>query len=80
MADQVGGNSGAQLRALVERIERLEGEKKDLGTDITEVYAEAKGTGFDPAVMRILIRRRKQDASQRAEQEAVLDLYENALK
>jgi len=78
-----GGNSasvaGAQLRALIERIERMEEEKKAVADDIKEIYAEAKGSGFDTKVMRIMIRRRKQDRAERLEQEAILDLYEHAI-
>ncbi len=68
-----------QLRAFIERIERLEEEKKAIGDDIKEVYAEAKGSGFDTKVMRQIVRIRKQDRNERAEQEAILDLYMHAL-
>ncbi|WP_020181248.1 DUF2312 domain-containing protein [Methylopila sp. M107] len=68
-----------QLTAFVERIERLEEEKKGISDDIKEVYAEAKGNGFDVKVLRKVISVRKQDASERAEQEAILDLYLAAL-
>lgn len=68
-----------QLRAFIERIERLEEEKKAIADDIKEVYAEAKGSGFDTKVMRTIIRIRKQDRNERAEQEAILDLYMHAL-
>ena len=68
-----------QLTAFVERIERLEEEKKGIADDIKEVYAEAKGNGFDVKVLRKVISVRKQDASERAEQEAILDLYLRAL-
>ncbi|GGA58498.1 DUF2312 domain-containing protein [Pelagibacterium lentulum] len=68
-----------QLRAFIERIERLEEEKKAISDDIKEVYAEAKGTGFDAKVMRQIVRIRKQDRNERAEQEAILDLYLHAL-
>ena len=68
-----------QLRALVERIERLEEEKAALSEDIKEVYAEAKGNGFDTKVLRTVVRLRKQDSNERAEQEAILDLYMHAL-
>jgi uncharacterized protein (UPF0335 family) len=68
-----------QLTAFVERIERLEEEKKGISDDIKEVYAEAKGNGFDVKVLRKVISVRKQDASERAEQEAILDLYLQAL-
>ncbi|HHY50220.1 MAG TPA: DUF2312 domain-containing protein [Alphaproteobacteria bacterium] len=68
-----------QLRAFVERIERLEEEKKAIADDIKEVYAEAKGNGFDTKVLRQVIRIRKQDRSERLEQEAILELYLSAL-
>ena len=68
-----------QLKALIERIERLEEEKAALANDIKEVYAEAKGTGFDTKAIRKVIRIRKMDASEREEQDAILDLYMSAL-
>lgn len=68
-----------QLRALIERIERLEEEKKAISEDIKEVYGEAKGTGFDVKVIRQIVRIRKMDASDRMEQEAILDTYMHAL-
>lgn len=68
-----------QLRSIVERIERLEEEKKGISDDIKEVYAEAKGNGFDTKVLRKVIQLRKQDRNERAEQEAILDLYMQAL-
>lgn len=68
-----------QLRSFVERIERLEEEKKTIGDDIKDVYAEAKGNGFDTKVLRKVIALRKQDSSERQEQEAILDLYLQAL-
>jgi uncharacterized protein (UPF0335 family) len=68
-----------QLRSVVERIERLEEEKKDLATDIREVYGEAKANGYDVKVLRQIITMRKQDASERQEQEAIRDLYLEAL-
>ena len=68
-----------QLRAIVERIERMEEEKKAIADDIKEIYAEAKGNGFDTKVLRQVIRIRKQDRSERLEQEAILDLYLAAL-
>lgn len=70
---------GDQLKSIVERIERLEEEKKTISDDIKEVYAEAKGNGFDVKVLRMVIRIRKQDANERAEQEAILDLYLQAV-
>lgn len=68
-----------QLRSFVERIERLEEEKKTIADDIKDVYAEAKGNGFDTKVLRKVISLRKQDAQERQEQEAILDLYLQAL-
>ena len=74
-----GGMAQAQLRAIVERIERLEEEKAAIATDIKEVYAEAKCNGFDTKTLRQVIRIRKQDKAERQEQEALLDLYLHAL-
>ncbi|MEO8666992.1 MAG: DUF2312 domain-containing protein [Bauldia sp.] len=68
-----------QLKSIVERIERLEEEKRALADDIKEVFAEAKGNGFDTKVLRTVIRLRKQDKNERQEQEALLDLYLHAL-
>ncbi len=68
-----------RLRSFIERIERLEEEKTALMADIKEVYAEAKGTGFDPKTMRKVIRLRKMDDSDRQEEEFLLDTYLAAL-
>ncbi len=68
-----------QLRAIVERIERLEEEKKALADDIKEVYGEAKANGFDTKTLRKVVMLRKKDRSEREEEEAMLDLYMNAL-
>jgi uncharacterized protein (UPF0335 family) len=68
-----------QLKAFIERIERLEEEKKALGDDIRDVYAEAKGTGFDVKALRTIVRLRKQDANERKEQEALVETYLHAL-
>lgn len=68
-----------QLRAFVERIERMEEEKAAIVADIKEIYAEAKGNGFDTKILRMIISIRKQDANERAEQEALLELYLSAL-
>lgn len=73
------GFAAKQLLSLVQRIERLESEKADLTKDISEVYAEAKGQGFDVKIMRQVVRLRKLDTADRQEQEAVLDLYKSAL-
>lgn len=68
-----------QLRAFIERIERMEEEKAAIAADIKEIYAEAAGNGFDRKVMRRLVNIRKQDANERIEQEAVLELYMRAM-
>jgi uncharacterized protein (UPF0335 family) len=73
------GFAAGQLRSLIERIERLEEEKAALTSDIREVYAEAKGNGFDTKIMRQVVRMRKLDKADRQEMEAVLDLYMSAL-
>ena len=73
------GFAAGQLKSLVERIERLEEEKTALAADIREIYAEAKGHGFDTKIMRQVIRMRRLDKADRQEQEAVLDLYLSAL-
>ena len=73
------GFAKEHLRSLLERIERLEEEKKALGADIREVYAEAKGQGFDTKIMRRVVSLRKLDRADRQEQEALLDLYLGAL-
>ena len=78
MAD-VGGIAGDRLKSLIERIERLEEEKRALGEDIKEVYAEAKGTGFDTKIMRQMIRIRKRDQDELDEEETLLDVYKRAL-
>lgn len=87
---EIGHNSGTpeqattrfakdQLKAFVERIERLEEEKKAIADDIKDVYAEAKGNGFDVKALRTIVRMRKQDVEERKEQEAILDVYLHAL-
>ena len=80
MADgSTGGIAATKLKSFVERIERLEGEKSELGADIREVYAEAKGNGFDTKIMRQVIRLRKMEEPDRKEQDELLDLYRKAL-
>jgi len=76
MADVVAGE---QLQSFVQRIERLEEEKAALAADIKEVYAEAKGNGFDIKILRQVVRVRKMDSHERQEQEALLQLYLEAL-
>ena len=68
-----------QLRAFIERIERMEEEKAAIAADIKEIYAEAKGNGFDTKTLRKIVNIRKQDVNERAESEALLRLYMNAL-
>ena len=75
----VGGVAGDQLRTIVERIERLEEEKQGIADDIKEVYGEAKANGFDTKTLRTIVRMRKQNTEERQEQEAMLDLYMQAL-
>lgn len=70
---------GAELKAFVDRLERLEEEKKALAEDIRDVFAEAKGRGFDVKVLRHILRIRKQDHSERMEFEAIFELYWKAL-
>ncbi len=76
---EVGGVAGEHLRSYIDRIERLEEEKVGLAADIREIYAEAKGNGFDARTMRRIVSLRKLDQSERNEQEALLDLYRRAL-
>ena len=68
-----------QLRAIIERIERLEEEKKTISDDIRDVYAEANGNGYDVKALRTIVRMRKQDANERQEQETILETYMHAL-
>ena len=75
----VGGIAGERLKSFIARIERLEEEKRALAEDIKEVYAEAKGTGFDVKTMRQIIKIRKLDQAELDEQEALLDTYKRAL-
>ena len=79
VSKDVGGVAGDRLRSFVERIERLEEEKKALGADIKEVYSEAKGHGFDTKILRKVIALRKKDKEERDEEETLLDLYKQAL-
>ncbi|MCC2689356.1 MAG: hypothetical protein K0S21_2159, partial [Rhizobiaceae bacterium] len=78
-ADEIAETSqtvaAGQLRAFIERIERLEEEKQTIADDIKDVFAEMKGTGFDTKAVRAIIRLRKKDQAERQEEEAILDLY-----
>lgn len=78
-AADVGGVAGERLKSFIERIERLEEEKTALMEDIKEVYAEAKGTGFDAKTMRKVVSLRKMDTEKRRESEELLDLYKSAI-
>lgn len=77
--EPTNGVAQAQLRSIIERIERLEEEKKTIADDIKEVYAEAKGNGFDTKTLRKVVTLRKKDQAEREEEEAMLDLYMGAL-
>lgn len=73
------GVSGGRLKAFIERVERLEEEKRGLAEDIRDVYSEAKATGFEPKIMRKLVRLRKMNAEKRREEQELLDLYSSAI-
>jgi len=75
----LGNNAKAQLLSFIERVERLEEEKKSLADDIKDVFAEAKGNGFDVKALRVVLKRRKADAEKLAEHEAIVETYMNAL-
>lgn len=79
----IGHNSvkltGAQIKSIIERVERIEEERKELGADVREIYQEAKGNGFEPKILRHIIRLRKMNPADRAEQEALLDCYKSAI-
>ena len=73
--EETGNVTGMRLRSFIERVERLEEERKTLADDIKEVYAEAKGQGFDVKTMRKIVALRKKDADQRAEEDALRETY-----
>ena len=75
-ADMVAGD---QLKAFIERVERLDEERSAIAKDIAEVYAEARGNGFDVKVIKLIVRRRKMDHNELMEQEALLELYLSAI-
>ena len=77
--ESIGGVAKDQLKAFVSRVERLEEDKQAIMADIKEVYAEAKAMGFDTKILRKVVTIRKQDRNERAEQEALLELYLGAL-
>src|SRR4051812_39099429 len=76
---EVGGIAADRLRSIIERVERLEEERKALGSDIKDIFAEAKSAGFDIAVLKQIIRLRKKEPAEVEEQETLLDLYRRAL-
>ena len=77
--NQIGGIAADALRQCIERIERLEQEKKALSEDVRDIYAQAKSQGFDPKILRQIIRLRKLDRTEREEAEQLLDLYLTAI-
>lgn len=77
--DVLSGTAQSQLKSIIERIERLEEDKAAVSADLKEVYAEAKGTGFDVKILRKVVRYRKQDRAKQQEEEALLDLYLSAI-
>ncbi len=76
---QTGGIAADRLRSIIERVERLEEEKKALSSDIKDIFAEAKSAGFDVKVIRQIIRIRRQEPAEVEEQETLLDVYRRAL-
>jgi uncharacterized protein (UPF0335 family) len=78
-SDVLTGHAQGQLKSIIERIERLEEDKAGVQADLKEVYAEAKGNGFDTKIIRKVVRLRKQDRAQRQEEDALLDLYLSAI-
>ena len=77
--DVLSGTAQGQLKSIIERIERLEEDKANVAADLKEVYAEAKGNGFDTKILRKVVRYRKQDRAKAMEEEALLDLYLSAI-
>ena len=77
--DVLNGTAQSQLKTIIERIERLEEDKAAVMADLKEVFAEAKGNGFDVKILRKVVRLRKQDTAKRQEEEALLDLYLSAI-
>ena len=77
---EVGGIAADRLRSLIERVERLEEEKKELNSDIRDIFAEAKSAGFDVKAMRSVLKLRKMNVADRDEQEAMVEIYRKALE
>lgn len=76
---KTGNVAADQLKSIVERIERLEGDKAEIASDIKDVYAEADGNGFDKKALRKVVALRKKDAAEREQEEHILDTYSRAL-
>jgi uncharacterized protein (UPF0335 family) len=76
---ETGHNSNAQLKSIIERINRVEDEKKAAADDIRDIYAEAKGNGYNPAALRVIVRKQRADAKKAAELQADVDAYMTAL-
>ncbi|HEY5288758.1 MAG TPA: DUF2312 domain-containing protein [Caulobacteraceae bacterium] len=77
--DTLGASAQGKLKSLIERIERLEEDRKAVGADLKEVYGEAKGEGFDAKILRKVVRLRALDSAKRQEEEALIDLYISAI-
>lgn len=77
--DVINVNAREQLKALIDRIERMETEKSEIAEQIKEIYSEAKGNGFDVKILRKIVRLRRQDKAKRQEEEALIDLYLSAI-
>ncbi len=78
-AADVGGVSGTRLKSFIERVERLEEEKRAIAEDVKDVYGEAKATGFDPKIMRKIVSLRKMNLEKRREEQELLELYMSAI-
>ena len=74
-----GEVSGTRLKSLIERVERMSEEKRAISEDISDIYKEAKGTGFDPAIMRKIVSLRKQNVEKRREEKELIELYQSAI-
>lgn len=78
-ADVLNSTAQGQLKSIIDRVERLEVEKAEIATQMEEVYAEAKGNGFDVKILKKVVRIRKQDRAKRQEEDAITDLYLSAI-
>ena len=75
----IGGNSAAQIQSIVDRVERLEDDKKAIASDIKDIYAEAKGNGFDVPALRAIVKIRREDSEKRKARESLIETYMHAL-